>query len=152
MICKILQKYKIDSNYFYKWWKLKNSSGAILLKRLRQCKFAKRFYRRFLHFVNAFFLFFYFLIICPFDETWIPLTQGCFVPSLVEFAQRFWRRRIFFLSFMYMYFRYFTIMFPLNKLESPLTKDALCHVWLKLSPWFWKGGFFEFRQRIFAIS
>ena len=26
----------------------------------------------------------------------------------------------------------------LNKLESPLPKDALCQVWLKLTHWFWR--------------
>ena len=26
----------------------------------------------------------------------------------------------------------------LNKLESPLPKDALCQVWLKLAQWFWR--------------
>ena len=27
---------------------------------------------------------------------------------------------------------------PLNKLESPSPKDALCKVWLKLARWFWR--------------
>ena len=26
----------------------------------------------------------------------------------------------------------------LNKLETPLPKDALCQVWLKLAQWFWR--------------
>ena len=39
----------------------------------------------------------------------------------------------------------------LNKLESPLLKDALCQVWLKLAQWFWRRRFFKFRQFIFAI-
>jgi hypothetical protein len=26
----------------------------------------------------------------------------------------------------------------LNKLESPLPKDGLCQVWLKLAQWFWR--------------
>ena len=29
-----------------------------------------------------------------FEQTWIPFTQGCFVPSLVEIGQSFWRRRL----------------------------------------------------------
>ena len=29
----------------------------------------------------------------------------------------------------------------LNKLESPLPKDALCQVWLKLAQWFWRRRF-----------
>jgi hypothetical protein len=27
---------------------------------------------------------------------------------------------------------------PLNKLESPPSKDDLCQVWLKLAQWFWR--------------
>ena len=26
----------------------------------------------------------------------------------------------------------------LSKLESPLPRDALCQVWLKLTQWFWR--------------
>ena len=45
-----------------------------------------------------------------------------------------------------MYFGYFCNYLPLekgrilhlNKLESPLLKDALCQVWLKLAQWFWR--------------
>ena len=29
-------------------------------------------------------------------------------------------------------------------LESPLPKDALCQVWLKLAQWFWRRRFFNF--------
>ena len=29
----------------------------------------------------------------------------------------------------------------LNKLESPLTRDALCQDWLKLAKWFWRIRF-----------
>ena len=39
----------------------------------------------------------------------------------------------------------------LNKLESPLTNDALCQVWLKLAQWFWRRKFFKFSQCILAI-
>ena len=41
-------------------------------------------------------------------------------------------------------FRHYVIIYPrkracmaLNELESPLAKDALCEVWLKLAQWFW---------------
>ena len=45
-----------------------------------------------------------------------------------------------------MYFRYFVIISPckgvrpfyFNKLESPLLKNALCQVWLKLAQCFWR--------------
>ena len=51
-----------------------------------------------------------------------------------------------------MYFRYFVIISPskkggalnLNKLEFPLPKDALCHVWLKLAKRFWGRKFLNF--------
>ena len=46
--------------------------------------------------------FHYFVIIFPwkragpsFEQTWIPYTQGCFVPSWLKLAQWFWRRRFF---------------------------------------------------------
>ena len=32
----------------------------------------------------------------------------------------------------------------MNKFESPLPKDALCEVWLKLAQWFWRRRFFNF--------
>jgi hypothetical protein len=55
----------------------------------------------------------------------------------------FWRKRLlkFFRSFSL--FRYYLPLekgypFPLNKLESPLPKDDLCQVWLKLLEWFWR--------------
>ena len=32
----------------------------------------------------------------------------------------------------------------LNKLQSPSPKGALCHVWLKLSQWFWRRRLFNF--------
>ena len=31
----------------------------------------------------------------------------------------------------------------LNRLKSPSSKDALCQVWLKLAPLFWRRGFFN---------
>ena len=32
----------------------------------------------------------------------------------------------------------------LNKVESPLAREALCQVWLKLALWFWRRGFINF--------
>ena len=40
----------------------------------------------------------------------------------------------------------------LNKLESPLPKDALCKVWLKLAQWFWRRWFLNVCQCILAFS
>ena len=72
---------------------------------------------------------------------WI-LTQGCFVPKLVEIGSVVLEKKIFYISSIY--FRYFGNNLPLekglvlhlNKLESPSPKDALCQVWLKLTQWF----------------
>ena len=32
----------------------------------------------------------------------------------------------------------------LNKLKSPLPRNALCQLWLKLAQWFWRRNFFNF--------
>ena len=48
-------------------------------------------------------------------------------------------------------FGYFVLYFTLekrralhwNKFEYPLSKDALCRVWLKLAPCFWRRRFFK---------
>ena len=32
----------------------------------------------------------------------------------------------------------------LNILESPLAKDTLCQVWMKLAQWFWRRSFLKF--------
>ena len=37
-----------------------------------------------------------------------------------------------------------------NKIESPLPKDDLCQVWLKLAKWFWKTRFFKI-VKVFTI-
>ena len=52
--------------------------------------------------------------------------------------------------------KHFSLIYPwkkgvhlhLNKLESPLPKDELCQVWLKLAQWFWKSNFFNIFNRI----
>ena len=51
-----------------------------------------------------------------------------------------------------MYFRYFVIISSkkksgslyLNKFKSPLSKNALCQVWLNLAHWFWRRRFFKY--------
>ena len=68
-----------------------------------------------------------------------PLTQGCFVPSLVEIGAVVLEEKI--LKHSSMYFRYFVIFSPWKRAWSftsfwkskfPLPKDALCRIWLKL--------------------
>ena len=61
----------------------------------------------------------------------------------LKFVPWFWSRR--FLNFVNV-FSLFCNYLPLemggalhmNKIESLLSKDALCHVWLKLAQWFWR--------------
>ena len=75
------------------------------------------------------------------EQTWILLTQGWFVPSLVEMAM-FWRKRFFKIINVILKICNF-VSSPLgkgqalclNKHEFPLTKDSLCLVWLKLAKW-----------------
>ena len=73
----------------------------------------------------------------------------------LKLTQRFWRIR--YLNFVNV-FSLFRNHLPLekgvalhlNKFESPLSKDALCQVWLKLAQWFW-GRFFNFVNYIFSL-
>ena len=67
----------------------------------------------------------------------------------LKVAQWFWRRK--FLNFVnaFSLFRNYLHLekggaLHLNKLVSPLPKDALCQVWLKLIQWFWRRRFFNF--------
>ena len=64
-------------------------------------------------------------------------------------AQWFWIRR--FLNFINVFSLFCNYLILekggtlyLNKIESPLPKDALCQVWLKLAQWFWRRIFFYF--------
>ena len=81
-------------------------------------------------------LFYYFVIIY---SIWIPFTQWCFVPSMVEIDPVVLKKEI-----LSMYFRYIISISPwkrgtfhLNKFESS-PKDTLCQFWLKLAQWFWR--------------
>ena len=66
--------------------------------------------------------------------------------------------KIFFLYISSLYVRYFVSILPLKKdmalplikLESPLPKDALCQVWLKLASWF-QGIFFLNSFNVFTL-
>ena len=94
-----------------------------------------------LYFINVFLLFFNYPPFekgqgPSFEHTWIPLTQGCFVPSLVEIGPVVLEEKI--LNFIHV-FLYFLIISPWKGRGSsfevtwiPFTKDTLCQVWLKL--------------------
>ena len=90
-----------------------------------------------------------------FEQTWIPSTQECLVPSLFElvlekkifkFGQ--WFSTISLLS----PFGKYRVALHLNNFESPSLKNVLCQVWFKLSPAVLEKRIFKFRQCIFAIS
>ena len=78
--------------------------------------------RRFINFVNVFFLFRNYL---PLEKgTCVPFTKGCFVLSLVEIGPIVLEKKIF--------------KFRQCKLLTPSLKDALCQVWMKLTQRFWR--------------
>ena len=94
----------------------------------------------------------YFVIISPWKragpssaQTWIPFTQGCLLSNLVEIGSVVLENKFFLISSMYflLFWNYLPLekgrALHLNKLESPLLKDALCQVWLKLAQWFWRS-------------
>ena len=72
-----------------------------------------------------------------------PLLKDALCQFWWKLAQWFWRRR--FLNF-FDVFSLFCNYLPLekgvalhlNKLDSPLPKNTLCQVWLKLVQWFWR--------------
>ena len=87
--------------------------------------------------------FWYYAIISPLKRPgpyiWIPFTQWCIVPSLVEISPVVWEKKIF--KFLVNVFSLFGKYLPskmggalyLKKLESSSPNYALCQVWLKLA-------------------
>ena len=113
-------------------------------------KLASWFWRRFVNFVNVFSLFLGYLPLeigwgHSFEQTWIPLTQGCIVPSLVEIGPEVLEKMI---------FKCCQCIFAiplekggalhLNKLESSSPKNVLYQVWLKMAKCFCKRRFLNF--------
>ena len=77
-----------------------------------------------------------------FEQTWTHFLKECFVPSLVQLSHCRGPGEDYFFIFVNLLtlFRYYLPLekernLHLNKLESPLPKDALCQVWLKLTEW-----------------
>ena len=71
-------------------------------------------------------------------KTWIPFTQGNFVPSLFEIGTVILEKNF--------RFRYYLSLekgmsLYLNKLESSSPENVLCQVWLKLAQLFWRRFF-----------
>ena len=76
-------------------------------------------------------------------NTWIPFTQGCFVPSMVEIGPLVLKRRFLkFVNVFSLYCNYLPLeegkVLQLKNLESHSPKDTLCQVLLKLVKWFWR--------------
>ena len=74
-----------------------------------------------------------------FVKSWIPFTQGCFVPCLVEIGSVDVEKKNFFCKLVFSLYHYCLPLGKglglshLNKVESPLPKDALCQVWLNFA-------------------
>ena len=87
-------------------------------------------------------------ICSSFEETWNSFTQQCFVPRLVEIGLVVLEESNFSRQCIFAIHNYLPLekgrVLLLNKLESPSLKGALCHVWLKLSQWFWTRRFLNF--------
>ena len=75
-----------------------------------------------------------------FEQSWNYFNQGCFFRSLVDINPmvlekifQFWQ-----CIFLFRYHLHFgkEVALYLNNIETTLSKDALCYVWLKLAHWF----------------
>ena len=74
----------------------------------------------------------------------IPFPKGYFVPCLIEISPEVLRRRFLIFVSVFLLLSLFEkkcVPLHLNKLESPLPKDALCQVWLKLASWLLRRKF-----------
>ena len=72
-----------------------------------------------------------------------PSPKDTLCQDWLKLDQWFWRRIFLNFANVFSLFRNYLPLekgraLHLNKLESPLLKDALCQVWLKLAQWFWR--------------
>ena len=77
-----------------------------------------------------------------------PSFKDALCQDWLKLAHCFWRREfLHFVNVISLFCNYLPLEksgpLHLNKLESPLPKDALCQVWLKLAKWFWRRIFFN---------
>ena len=73
----------------------------------------------------------------------------------LKLARLFWRKRCLNFVNVFALFHYYLplelgVALHLNKIESPLPKDAFWQAWFNWPIWFWRK-IFKFRQCIFAI-
>ena len=109
--------------------------------------FTKLWSRKFFNILHLFLLFCFYLplrVRCGplFVKIWIPSTQGCFVPNLVEIGPVVLKRGFFNIFNIILLFRFYLpfekdVAYHLNKFESPPSKGALCQIWLKLIKLIW---------------
>ena len=81
-----------------------------------------------------------------FEKFWVPFTQGCLVPSLVEIRPVVLEKKILYFIKVFSLIRYClplkrSVALQLNNLEFSSPKDALYQVWLKLAQWFRRRRF-----------
>ena len=77
------------------------------------------------------------------NKIWIHFAPGCFVTSLVEICLVVLEKRFLNFVIVFLLFRNYhplenSMVLHLNKLESPLPRDAFCEFYLKLAQWFWR--------------
>ena len=60
-----------------------------------------------------------------FEQTWLPFTQGCIVPSLVEIGSVVLKKRIF--KFLQFFFRYFVIICPWKRVGPSIWTNLNHH-------------------------
>ena len=106
----------------------------------------------FLNFVNVFLLICYYLplekgLVPSFEQTWIPFTKECFVPSFVEIGPVVLEKKI--LKFCE-WFSLFSIIYPWTWI--PITKGCFAPTFVEIGPVVLEKKIFLFRQSIFAIS
>ena len=75
------------------------------------------------------------------NELESPLPKNALCQVWLKLVQRFWRRRFSKFVNVFSLFRNYLplengVVLHLNKLVSPVPKDALCQAWLKLAQWF----------------
>ena len=89
------------------------------------------------------------------DKLESPSPRGALCQLCLKLDHWFWRRR--FLNFVNVFLIFLNYLplekcgaLHLNKLESPLPKDALCQIWSKLAQWFWRRRILNFVNVFFA--
>ena len=87
-----------------------------------------------------------------FEETWIPIIQGCLCQDWLKLAQWFlWRGFFNFVNVFSLFRNYLPLEkggdLHLCKLESPCLYPR---VWLKLAQWIWRRRFLNFINVFFA--